>query len=125
MLTGITPILQVLRAAIHDVESADTRLWLLNANRTEADILLREELDRLAHEVGPSRFQVHYCLSKAPEDWQHSRGRLTEDMLRQHLPPPGPDSLVLICGPDPMIEKVAKPGLTNIGWDIEKTLVIF
>lgn len=123
--TGITPIIQVLRGIIHDVEDSTTNLWLINANKTEQDILLRAELQALADHVGPSRFQHHYCLSKAPEDWEHSKGRINFDMLRKHLPPAADDSLILICGPEPMIEGVVKPGLTELGWDIEKSLVVF
>lgn len=46
-------------------------------------------------------------------------------MLEIHLPPPGPDSLILFCGPDAMVDAVVKPGLTALGWDVEKSLVIF
>lgn len=124
-VAGITPIMQVLKGVIHDVEDSGTKLWLLNANKTEADILLRSDLESLAALVGPSRFQQHFCLSKAPEDWQHSKGRINQAMLELHLPPPGEDSLILTCGPEPMIEEIVKPGLMALGWDVEKCLVVF
>lgn len=123
---GITPIIQVLRGVIHDVEDNETRLWLINVNKTESDILLRKDLEALAALVGPTRFQQHYCLSQAPEDWLHSRGRINLEMMRQHLPSALlEDALILVCGPEQMIENVVKPGLTELGWDIANTLVEF
>lgn len=29
-------------------------------------------------------------------------GRITEAMLREQLPPPGPDIVIVLCGPPPM-----------------------
>lgn len=115
----------MLRGIIHDVEDNETKLWLINSNKTEDDILLRAELQALSNHVGPDRFQHHYCLSKAPEDWQHSTGRINLEMMRNHLPPPSEDSLVLFCGPDAMVDGVVKPGLVTLGWDLEKSLVVF
>ncbi|SGY20627.1 BQ5605_C016g08109 [Microbotryum silenes-dioicae] len=123
--SGITPIIQVMRGIIHDSEDIDTNVWVLNANKTEADILLRAELEELGKLVGPSRCRQHLVLSKGPADWAHSKGRINKQMLIDHLPPPGPDSLVLICGPDPMINEIIKPGLAELGWDVPNTLVIF
>jgi hypothetical protein len=59
------------------------------------------------------------------EEWKYSRGHVDVPMMRQHLPPPSDDALILICGPDGLINNTAKPGLTEIGWDIENQLVVF
>lgn len=122
--SGITPILQVLRAVLQD-PSDETRLWLLNANRTEADILCKAELDKLhaLHDAG--RLHLHYTLTSAPGDWKHSTGRLTDTMLVTHLPQPSPDALILVCGPNAMIDEAIKPGLERCGWDIDMSLVVF
>ncbi|CEQ42493.1 SPOSA6832_04325, partial [Sporobolomyces salmonicolor] len=122
---GITPIIQVLRGVIYDKEDTSTKLYVLNANKTQADILLRAELEALATLAGPERFRQHLVLSKGPEDWPFSKGRINKQMLAEHLPPPGQDSLVLICGPDPMINEIVKPGLTELGWDVPNQLVVF
>ncbi|KAG8850282.1 hypothetical protein FRC20_002092 [Serendipita sp. 405] len=143
--SGITPILQVLRAVLNDKEDRETKLWLLDSNRTEQDILCREELDALYVHHGQSRhlqnpphrngratdnyrFLIHHTLSKPKdaETWSFSVGRINDEMLRAHLPPPDtPDALVLICGPDRLIKDTVQPGLQRIGWDTSKTLVIF
>ena len=36
-------------------------------------------------------------------------------MIREHLFPPGPDSLVLMCGPPPMINFACVPNLEKLG----------
>ncbi|KAK7988132.1 Vacuolar ATP synthase subunit B [Apiospora arundinis] len=57
--TGITPMLQVIRAIIRGRPTGDkTQVDLIYANVTESDILLREDLDSLAKE--DSGFRVHY-----------------------------------------------------------------
>ena len=47
--TGITPMLQLVRAVFRDPED-ETRLSLLFANQTEEDILLRKELEEVQAE---------------------------------------------------------------------------
>lgn len=46
-------------------------------------------------------------------------------MLKRYMPEPGEDDLILVCGPEPMIEETVKPGLTALAWNIEKSLVVF
>ncbi|GAA5820633.1 hypothetical protein JCM11251_003085 [Rhodosporidiobolus azoricus] len=123
--SGITPILQVLRGVLHDTSDTTTTLHILNANKTEADILCRAELEELQGTVPLERFRQHFVLSKGGENWPFSRGRITKGMLEEHLPPPGDDSLVLFCGPDPMLNEIVKPGLAELGWDVPSQLVVF
>jgi nitrate reductase (NAD(P)H) len=98
---------------------------MLNANRTEEDILCRSELDKLFAVHGPDRFKLHYILSKAPETWTSSVGRINEKLIVDHLPQPSEHGLILVCGPDAMISHAIKPGLRNVGWDINEFLVVF
>lgn len=124
--SGITPIFQVLRAVILDKSDTETKLWLINANKTEADILLRAEIERLCSMVGAARVRQHLVLSKATEGWPHGKGRITVDTLKQHLPPANTDdTIVLVCGPDPMIKNIVEPGLEQLGFDLENDVVIF
>ncbi|EKM57613.1 uncharacterized protein PHACADRAFT_170854 [Phanerochaete carnosa HHB-10118-sp] len=125
--SGITPILQVLRSVLHDSADTVTRLWLISANKTVDDILCRAELDSLFAAHGASgRFSVHYTLSTStPAEWTYGTGRVTEDMLRVHLPAAGAGKLVLACGPSNMIEGALKSGLQKCGWDVQTQLVVF
>lgn len=122
--TGITPILQVLRSILHDTTDNSTNVWLISANKTEHDILCRGELDSL-FDSHPGRFHVHYTVTSAPPSpWRYSKGRITEDMMREHLPSPGEGRMVLVCGPQGMID-IVKLGLEKCGWDIQHDLVVF
>ncbi|CEL51483.1 nitrate reductase NiaD [Rhizoctonia solani AG-1 IB] len=123
--SGITPILQVLRSVLEDHTDHETTLWLLDSNRTEQDILCRDELLTFAERKG--RIKAHFTLSKSPnEGWTFSTGRINDEMMKAHLPAPDtPDTLILICGPDNLIKQTVKPGLERLGWDTSKTLVVF
>jgi cytochrome-b5 reductase len=88
---------------------------LLYANQTEADILLRPELEALAA-ARPENFHLHYTCSRDVSDgWPYSRGFITEAMIREHLLPPGPNSIVAMCGPPGMIQHACLPNLEKIG----------
>lgn len=118
--TGITPMLQVLRAAFKD--NADTtQVSLVYASVTEEDILLRKELDELAKQH-PRNFSVFYTLDKPAAGWTGGAGFVSADMLRAHLPAPGPDTQVLICGPPMMVERAVVPALAEIGFSAEQYL---
>lgn len=44
---------------------------------------------------------------------------MTREMYEKHLPPPSDDGLVLICGPDAMINQTAKPLLVSLRWSLK------
>lgn len=124
--SGITPILQILQAILTD-DDCYTKVWVLDVNRFLEDILCREQLDQLALKLGHgSRFRLHYSLTgkPVPSDWSYSTGRITSEILKEHLPTPGEDKLVCICGPSPM-EQSVKSSLCQIGWDLSKQVVVF
>ncbi|KAF3036638.1 hypothetical protein E8E11_004364 [Didymella keratinophila] len=104
--TGITPMFQIIRRICEDPRD-DTKTTLLYANKTEGDILLKEELDKFADKY--DQFNVHYVLSSPPEGWQGGKGRINKELIEEFLPAPaGMDSKVLVCGPDPMMESMVK-----------------
>ena len=74
----------------------------------------RQELDGLV-ERSQGRFQLHHALSAPPADWPetYTKGRMTENTLRQYLPPPSDDALLMVCGPDGLINEIVKPGLVS------------
>ena len=105
--SGITPILQILQAIVTDSSDRHTKVWVLDVNRSIEDILCREELDQLVLKHR-SRIRLHYSLTgkPVPSDWSYSTGRITNEVLKEHLPTPGQDKLVCICGPSPMEQSV-------------------
>lgn len=112
--TGITPMLQLVRQVFKDSED-DTELWLLFANQTENDILLRPELEDIQLEY-PNRFHLWFTLDRPEESWKYSSGFINDEMIKAHLPPPGDDTIILMCGPPPMINFACIPNLDKLGY---------
>lgn len=112
--TGITPMMQIIRHVFKDPEDI-TKLHLLFANQTEDDILLRNELEALASDH-PDQLKVWFTVDRKPPGWRYSEGFVNEEMLREHLPTPGPDVLILMCGPPPMIQFACNPNLDKVGF---------
>ncbi|KFV06651.1 NADH-cytochrome b5 reductase 3, partial [Tauraco erythrolophus] len=112
--TGITPMLQIIRAIIKDKDDP-TICQLLFANQTEKDILLRSELEEIQVQ-NPGRFKCWYTLDRPPESWDYSQGFVNQEMIRDHLPPPQSDVLILMCGPPPMIQYACIPNLDKLGY---------
>jgi len=120
--TGLTPMLQVAQAALRD--SGDTcTLSLLYANKTVDDILCREILDDLAMK-SQGRFKVYYTVDFPPPNWNGKTGFITQDMIKECLPAPSDDTVVLMCGPPPMVEFACKKNLESLGYD-KKAMVNF
>ncbi|XP_064634915.1 NADH-cytochrome b5 reductase 3-like isoform X2 [Lineus longissimus] len=114
--TGITPMLQLVRQVFKE-NTDDINLWLLFANQTENDILLRAELEEVESE-NRDRFKLWYTVDKAPESgWTYSEGFVNDTIIKEHLPPPGADTLILMCGPPPMINFACLPNLDKLGYD--------
>ncbi|KAH9600107.1 Flavoprotein pyridine nucleotide cytochrome reductase-like [Trypanosoma melophagium] len=141
--TGITPLLQLIRAILRTPQDS-TRIFLVYANRTEADILLREELDKCAKDP---RMKVWYVLSgAAPADWKYSTGHITEEILREHVPVLNEKNhnnhnhnrngengengekngverkervFAVMCGPPMMLRQAVRPNLEKLGYTAE------
>jgi len=118
--TGITPAYQVMKKALKDPNDP-TKFFLLYANQTPDDILLREDLDGWAKDF-PDRVKIHYTVDRlsqgmADSDWPYSKGFINDEMLAQRMPKPGPGAFVGMCGPPPMINFACIPNLKKIGYD--------
>ncbi|CAM8942381.1 unnamed protein product [Rhodiola kirilowii] len=122
--TGITPIYQIMQAILKDPED-ETEMYVVYANRTEEDILLREELDAWA-EAYSDRLKVWYVIeTSTKEDWKYSVGFVNEAILREHVPEGASDVLAMACGPPPMIQFAVQPNLEKMKYDIKDQLLIF
>jgi len=101
--TGITPMLQIIRAIMKDPEDR-TKVSLIYANVATNDILLREDLERLAKTYA-EKFRLYLVVEKAPSigEWKGGIGFITTEMIKEHCPAPATDIKILICGPPPMV----------------------
>jgi cytochrome-b5 reductase len=104
--TGITPMLQIIRAALKNPQDR-TKLSLIYANVNAEDILLKKELDDLAAKFS-SRFKVYYVLNNPPAGWTGGVGFVSKEQIQKHLPPTSDDIKILLCGPPPMMNAMKK-----------------
>jgi len=96
---GITPIMSMLRC-LRDAGD-DRPATLLCANRTEADILFRRELEAM-----PASVKVVHVLSKPGADWPGARGHVDEAFIRAHAGDALADAHAYVCGPPAMMRAV-------------------
>jgi cytochrome-b5 reductase len=79
--TGITPMLQIIRAILRGRGKGDkTEINLVFANVDEKDILLREEIEGLVKE--DKNFNLYYVLNNPPEKWSQGVGFVTADIIK-------------------------------------------
>ncbi|PON79539.1 NADH:cytochrome b5 reductase (CBR) [Parasponia andersonii] len=114
--SGITPMFQVARAILENPKD-NTKVYLIYANVTYEDILLKEELDGLATNYA-EQFKVYYVLNQPPEVWDGGVGFVTKEMIENHCPAPAPGVQILRCGPPPM-NKAMAGHLNDIGYASE------
>lgn len=126
--TGVTPMLQLLRQTFADA-SDFTRMFMVNVNHSERDIIMHKELDEYA-ESHRRTFRLCHVLTKMPERNRFRQthvgylaGPLTQAILEKYLPPPSSYSVILVCGPPLLVSNVCQPALKNIGHDRKRVLV--
>ncbi|KAF5377526.1 hypothetical protein D9615_005244 [Tricholomella constricta] len=105
--TGITPMIQIIRAALKN-PSDKTTITLIYANVNEEDILLKDDLEELLDVYG-QKFKILFVLNNPPPGWKGGVGFVTKEHIKEHLPNPGStNSKLLICGPPPMVAAMKK-----------------
>lgn len=118
--TGLTPGYSLIARACLDPNDP-TELRVIDANKSEADILLQKELKHLV-DVSQGRLDITHVLSAPSEEWQGLKGFVNKDIMREHLFPPSEENLVLLCGPPTMIQKAVVPGLEEWGYDHDRNM---
>jgi len=56
-------------------------------------------------------------------DWKQGVGFVSAEMIQERLPAPGEDTIVLICGPPPMIQHACNPALDKLGYPDKQRFV--
>lgn len=116
--TGITPCFQFLQYCASQNENVN--ISLLYANKTENDILLRPILEEY---VAEQVISSYYVLEKPPENWNMGTGFISEEHIRERMPPPDKETLIFHSGPRAMNLNVRKL-LTDMGYS-ESMIVKF
>ncbi|XP_064364806.1 cytochrome b5 reductase 4 isoform X2 [Dromaius novaehollandiae] len=116
--TGFTPMVKLLNFALSEVSSLRTAK-LIFFNKTEDDILWRNQLEQLA--LKDERFEVQFVLSEPARDWVGKQGRISSSLLSGFLKRSRKDSKVLICicGPTPFTEQGVQC-LKDLGYSQEE-----
>lgn len=105
---GITPFLSMLRyMKDRDLSKEVILLW---GNKTEKDIVLRPELDRMVSQM--PHLKVHYILSRQ-EDWPGEKGRIDGEILKK-IVGDFTKGEFFVCGPRPMMEDIEQ-ALSSLG----------
>ena len=107
--SGITPGYALLTRALLGANE-DVHIRVVDANKSEKDILLRKELHHLEKE-SKGRLRVTHILSHPSEGWKGSTGHVDATMIKQTLFPPEDGNVCFLCGPPAMIQKAALPAL--------------
>ncbi|PGH28123.1 hypothetical protein AJ80_00013 [Polytolypa hystricis UAMH7299] len=112
--SGITPGFSLI-ARILLSKGDKTAIRMVNGNKAEGDILLRDRLEEFARQSN-GQLEITHVLSEPQEDWKGLTGFVTEEMMRKNLFEPSEDTVALMCGPPIMIKKAVLPGLTDWGY---------
>jgi len=121
--SGITPGYQLV-AKIMKTEGDKTEVRVIDVNKTEKDILLRDAFDNLERDSN-GQLTVTHVLSHPSENWKGLKGHINADIIREHTFEPSAESVALLCGPPGMIQKAALPALRGWGYKEEENLFGF
>ncbi|KAH8074537.1 cytochrome-b5 reductase [Aureococcus anophagefferens] len=122
--TGIAPMLQALHAILGTADDA-TEVTILYGSRSSDNILAKATLDDWS--ASHAQLTVVHVLSHEPEGSAspHARGFIDEKLVEDHLPKPGDDALLFVCGPPPLYDALCGPRgeadavtglLGDLGW---------
>ncbi|KAI0746770.1 hypothetical protein C8Q80DRAFT_1105703 [Daedaleopsis nitida] len=123
--SGLTPHWQLIHAILSD-SSDETKVSLLDSNKSLEDILLKDELQKYADE-DPDRFKIWHVLSSEPEDkgFKCTVGHLDKGVMEEHFYLADKGVGTFLCGPPGLIEKGALPGLKELGFKDGETVFGF
>eukprot|EP00759_Apiculatamorpha_spiralis_P044793 PhF_6_TR41667/c0_g1_i1/m.63168/K00326/E1.6.2.2; cytochrome-b5 reductase len=132
--TGVTPMIQLIKHILQDNPAPEEKgisLHGLYANSTLDDVLCRSFLEEAATKY-TGRFKLWFTVSRkegeGASSWPYGVGRVNDEMIRQHMPPPGPGvtitadglldvgTLIVVCGPPGLINETVKPALARLGY---------
>ena len=102
--SGIVPLMAMLRHRAAAGSTVPTRL--LYSSRSYADIIYRDELDRLV-KSSPMLEVVHTLTRAQPPGWTGYQRRIDTAMLRDVAWPSEQYPMMYICGPTPFVETAA------------------
>ncbi|DBA01564.1 TPA: hypothetical protein N0F65_011535 [Lagenidium giganteum] len=125
--TGITPMLQLIRA-VFEAPNDRTQILVLYCNHSLEYIIGLEHLEPLSN-MFPDRIQVHHFLTRAsPNDSKELNSfvveRLTRQALEKHLPAAAPNVAVFHCGP-PLFDQFIGSTVRSMGFTDDQVYMFY
>lgn len=107
--SGITPIISLIKSALN--LSKNTRCHLLYQNRSENNIIFKNELASLVQQTttgANSRFHVEHIISSATPSWPGLHGRVNAQVIRSFLNRShvNAKTIYYLCGPEGFMHEV-------------------
>jgi nitrate reductase (NAD(P)H) len=118
--TGLTPGYSLLARIVLDPDD-ETEVRVIDANKSEDDILLQKDLQQLV-ETSQRKLKITHILSHPSDEWTGESGLVNKELMQSKLFPPSDDSVALLCGPPPMIQKAVVPALREWGYDSDNNM---
>nr|AZL94189.1 NADH-dependent fumarate reductase [Cardiosporidium cionae]AZL94191.1 NADH-dependent fumarate reductase [Cardiosporidium cionae]AZL94192.1 NADH-dependent fumarate reductase [Cardiosporidium cionae]AZL94195.1 NADH-dependent fumarate reductase [Cardiosporidium cionae] len=116
--SGFTPFYRLLKEALENNDP--TQFTLIYANTTENDFMFGAEIDEWAKKY-PERFTYVKLVSRPIDESKlggATVGKIDEDFLRKHLPPPSEDVLIVNMGPEGFNEYFGKLMVDKFDYDL-------
>eukprot|EP00993_Chasmostoma_nieuportense_P002457 NODE_3251_length_1002_cov_26.370286_g3105_i0.p1 GENE.NODE_3251_length_1002_cov_26.370286_g3105_i0~~NODE_3251_length_1002_cov_26.370286_g3105_i0.p1 ORF type:complete len:294 (+),score=97.42 NODE_3251_length_1002_cov_26.370286_g3105_i0:58-939(+) len=101
---GILPCYQMVQEVIGNPNDT-TKVSVLYACRKREDLVLKQQLDSL-QKRHPQQLRVEYVLEEPPLLWRGHTGRVSTDLIQEHMPNPSASALVMVAGPTGMMDAV-------------------
>ncbi|MFP4654553.1 MAG: ferredoxin--NADP reductase [Methanohalobium sp.] len=98
---GVTPMISICKYCT-DLK-LDTMVTLVSSNKTEEDIVFRDELENLENQN--KYLKVVFTLTRASSEWQGCREYICENLITREIPD-FKDYLYYLCGPPGMVKSV-------------------
>jgi ferredoxin-NADP reductase len=113
--SGVVPLMAMLRARV--AAAAGVAVRMLVSARSQADVIYREELERIG--AGPSVVVTQTLTRSQPPGWNGYAHRVDREMLAEVAWPPGDAPHVFVCGPTGFVETAAD-ALVSLGHDPQR-----
>lgn len=116
--SGITPGYQLI-CRILQAEGDTTELRVIDANKSQSDILLKDEMNKMQEEH-EKQFKLTHVLSHPQDGWKGLKGYVNADIIKANSFPPEEGNAVFLCGPPAMIQHAVLPVLKgNVVYPIQ------
>lgn len=115
---GITPIRSMWKFTAD--MNVPTDMVLLYSNRSEPDIIFRDDLESMARQNKGLKLVLSLdSLANGPEDWKGCCGYIDAAMVRREIPDYA-ERVFYLCGPIPMVKKMVEMLKTDLSVPAER-----